>query len=483
MFKSKKTNLQIFFLFHFLIFPSIIHAQAPDTLWTRAYGGHGHEWAATVEQTGDHGYIIIGTTGSFGAGGLDMYLIRTDSLGDTLWTRTYGGPDVEQGKDIIITQDGYLLVGSTRSFGAGEQDVYLVKTGFGGDTLWTRTYGGSDNDVGYSLCPGYDSNYIIVGETHSYGADSGDVYVICVDANGDTLWTKAFGGTDRDCAYSVQPTYDQGYIIAGQTHSFGAGEGDFWLIKINEQGHEEWAKTYGRFQNDVAYCVRQTNDHGFVVAGSGFWSMLGNEMVIYRTNERGDSLWKHCNGSLNNDEAYAIIELTNLSGYIFAGNFSYDAYIVRLDTSGSTLWSAMYGGIDNECAYDIKETHDQGYIVAGITNSYGAGGLDIYLVKTCLDTLATKEHQIMQSAQFCCQILPNPCRRQLHILFSVPYYNRIEITLYDITGQHLQTLLIKSLGPGIYKRSFDCKSLSNGVYYLGIKIGNNTAWQKFVHIR
>ena len=212
--------------------------------WERDYGGAGTEYSYSVQQTTDAGYIVAGGTLSFG-NSYQVYLIKTNASGDTLWTRTYGGTNYDYGRSVQQTSDaGYIIAGFTNSFGAGGMDVYLIKTNASGDTLWTRTYGGTDNDPGYSVQQTSDTGYIVAGATHSFGAGD-DVYLIKTDGSGDTLWTRTYGGTNQDLGYSVRQTSDGGYIIVGSTNSFGAGNYDVWLIKTNASGDTLWTRTYG----------------------------------------------------------------------------------------------------------------------------------------------------------------------------------------------------------------------------------------------
>jgi len=202
-----------------------------DTLWTKTFGG---DEGNSVQQTTDEGYIIVGTTSSFGAGEDDIWLIKTNENGDSIWTKTYGGITGEEGYAVQQTNDGgYIIVGYTDSYGAGEDDIWLIKTDANGDTIWTKTYGGSSNEEGFSVWQTSDSGYVITGYTNSFGAGDNDVWIIKTDANGDTLWTKTLGGVESDVGKSIQQTADGGYIVTGYTSSFGAGGEDVWLIKLD----------------------------------------------------------------------------------------------------------------------------------------------------------------------------------------------------------------------------------------------------------
>jgi hypothetical protein len=223
--RSLLTLLPVLFLV------SVSQALEPgDTLWTRAYGGSGSQYGRSIQQTSDGGYIIAGRT-KYGEDSYDVFLLKTDFSGDALWTRTYGGSDWDEAYSVQQTSDGgYIVAGLTESFGAGLSDVYLLKIDSSGDTLWTRTYGGSDYEVGYSVQQTSDGGYIIAGLTESFGAGLSDVYLVRTDSSGDTLWTCAYGGSERDRAYSVQQTRDGAYVMAGVTYSFGGGSSDVYLI-------------------------------------------------------------------------------------------------------------------------------------------------------------------------------------------------------------------------------------------------------------
>ena len=367
-------------------------AFAQDTLWSRTYGGNTFDLGYSVRQTADGGYIVAGCTGSFGVGDEDVYLIKTNSTGDTLWSRTYGGSGMDWAYSVRRTSDGgYIVAGSTHSFGAGESDVYLIKTHANGGTYWSRTYGGSDYDRGYSVQQTTDGGYIVAGETHSFGAGYADVYLIKTDSLGDTLWSRTYGGSDYEYAYSVQQTTDGGYVVAGYADTSGAGYYDLYLIKTNSIGDTLWTRTYGGSEADYGSSVQQATDGGYIVVGwTDSFGAGESDVYLIKTDSIGDTLWTRTYGGSDADYGYSVQQTTD-GGYIVAGEThsfgaSYaDVYLVKTNSLGNTLWTRTYGGSSHDQGHSVHQTTDGGYIVAGWTDSFGAGITDFMLTK--LDSL------------------------------------------------------------------------------------------------
>jgi len=365
----------------------------------RTYGGFFDDDGYSVTQTNDGGYIIVGYTYSFGASLTDVYLIRTDEVGDTLWTRMFGGPGYDDGYSVAQTSyGGYVVTGYTGSFGAGGPDVYLIKTDGAGDTVGTRTYGGPSDDYGYSVQQTADGGYIIAGYTASYGVGGIDVYLIKTDSVGDTAWTRTFGGPSDDFGRSVEQTADGGYIIAGHTWSFGAGLADVYLIKTDAAGDTAWTRTFGGSEWDFGHSVQQTADGGYIIAGYTYSFGAGNsDVYLIKTDGAGDTIRTRTFGGSSDDFGRSV-DWTAGGGYIIAGytdsfGAGYDdVYLIKTNGSGDTLWTRTYGGPDYERGRSVKQTADGGYIITGFTTSSGAGAYDVYLIKTDADGLVGVNH-------------------------------------------------------------------------------------------
>ncbi|MFA5300733.1 MAG: T9SS type A sorting domain-containing protein [Lutibacter sp.] len=349
-----------------------------QTTFQKTYGQTYDNVGYSVQQTTDGGYIIGGCTSNLGWDEENVYLIRTNSFGDTIWTKTFGGTAVDQGFSVMQTTDaGYVIAGTANSF-EPFGDVYLVKTNVNGDTLWTKTYGGPNSDAGNAVQQTTDGGFIIAGSTSSFGVTVENVYLIKTDVNGDAMWTRTFGGSgfDYDEAYSVQQTTDGGYIIVGKTTSFGAGYYDVYLIKTDDNGDLIWSKTFGGMNDDYGMSVKQTTDGGYIIAGYTKSFGAGNyDVYLIKVNANGNMLWSKTFGGPNIDVGNAVQQTTD-GGFIIAGSTEENVYLIKTDVNGDMLWSKTFTGFDVADGKSIQQTTDGGYIISGRTNVL------VYLIKT-----------------------------------------------------------------------------------------------------
>jgi hypothetical protein len=310
-----------------------------DTLWTKRYGESSLEFGWWIEQTSDSGYIIAGVTNSIGAGLSDMWLLKTAVDGETLWTKTYGGSGHEYAKSVKQTADGgYIISGGTDSHtgGTNQVDVYLVKTTASGDTVWTKTYGGPGIDGGLAVNFTSDGGYIIAGEANGSGIY--DAYILKTDSLGDSLWAKVYGDAMYDDrAHSIEQTTDGGYILCGYTASINPGNGDdMWLLKTDANGDTLWTKTFGGSHDDIAGCVHQESDGGYTFAGtSDAYGTTYNAAVLIRTDSLGTIEWTKTVGGETSYDGAVCFQILSEGEYIVAGGHmalggSIDAYLLRL---------------------------------------------------------------------------------------------------------------------------------------------------------
>jgi len=310
--------------------------------WAKVVGGTYYESGYSVVQTSDSGFVVAGYTQSFGAGGSDLFLVKFNSPGSVQWAKSVGGTNSDFGYSVIQTSDGgFAVAGCTYSFGAGDYDLFLVKFNSSGSVQWAKAVGGTDYDGGYSVIQTSDSGFIVAGGTRSFGAGYDDFFLVKFNSSGSVQWAKAVGETSTEPGYSVVQTSDSGFVVAGYTQSFGAGSGDLFLVKFNSSGSVQWAKAVGGTSSDCGESVIQTSDSGFVVAGYTSSFGAGNDdLFLVKFNSSGSVQWAKAVGGTNDDAGYSVIQTSN-SGLVVAGyteSFgadSSDLFLVRFGSDGS----------------------------------------------------------------------------------------------------------------------------------------------------
>ncbi|MBI4685607.1 MAG: choice-of-anchor D domain-containing protein [Nitrospirae bacterium] len=343
------------------------------SLWAKTFGGTSSEWFSSAQQTSDWGYIVAGGTYSYGAGYNDLWILKLDSSANTQWQKTYGGTSADYANSIHQTSDGgYIVSGATGSSGAGSYDAWVLKLDANGNVQWQKTYGGSNLDFAESIQQTVDGGYIVVGETYSFGAGSFDIWLLKLDANGNIQWQKTYGTSGGEQAYSIQQTSDTGFIVVG--YKKVGSYFDVWILKLDASGNVQWQKTYGGNSDDISSFIQQTSDGGFVIAGytGSFGAGLYDAWVL-KLDEGGNIQWQKTYGGTSTDYANSIHQ-TSDGGYIVAGETElstgfYDGWALKLDPGGNIQWQKTYGVSNNDHIYSIEQTTDGGFVAAGITGT------------------------------------------------------------------------------------------------------------------
>lgn len=472
---------------------AVLFAQAPEIQWIKIFGGSGSDIGNSVQQTIDGGYIILGTTESFGSGGSDIWLIKTDTNGDTLWSRTFGGSDIDAGKSVQQTTDGgYIITGYTKSFGAGGNDVWLIKTDANGDTLWTKTYGDTFGDIGNSVQQTTDDGYIITGITNLILANPGlvyqDIWLIKTDVNGDTLWTKIFvdsSGLLRGGNW-VQQVSDGGYLITGITNQKGTRPpvwwevGDLWLVKTDANGDTLWTKTYGISDSgyyNVGNSVQQTSDGGYVIIGKTGLDYNGDSDIwLLKTNADGDTIWTQTFGDSNAWDSGYSVQQTSDDGYIISGRESLP--IIRTNASGDTLWTAKQYDLGGFIGNSAKQSSDGGFIVTGSRDGY------LWLIKIAPDVTSIDDnsHSLVYNYQLH-QNYPNPFNPSTTFEFTLPQADVVTLKIYNILGEEVATLVSERVAAGKYEYEFDAGNFASGIYLYRLVAGDYVQVRKMILMR
>ncbi|MBT5872431.1 MAG: hypothetical protein HOH43_03340 [Candidatus Latescibacteria bacterium] len=360
---------------------------AQEELFIRAYGGNGADRGVHIIESSDGHLVIVGNT-TTPSQKLDVWMMKCTTAGDTLWTRKFGGKEDDNGWCVKETAAGdFIIVGFTQSYGASGNDILLIKTDSDGTELWKKTIGGDGDDIGWSIALNDDGGYSIAAQTDSYGEGALDAYLVRTDGQGDTLWTRTYGGSDVDRVFSVGVALDGSILIAGITYSFGAGDRDAYLVKTDGMGNLQWQKTYGGGGYDNAHSVIIDRGNRIMLVGYGdHWDRAGKrDMFLKQVTMDGDELWTESYGGAENDHAMTVFQTGNggyvLTGYSYSfGNGDTDAYIVRTNESGKLLWDQNYGTRFPDSGYDIIQVAEGEFYITGQSHGFGDAEGDLLLI-------------------------------------------------------------------------------------------------------
>lgn len=358
--------------------------------WVKTYGSIDWEWAVSIQQTSDGGYILAGSTDSSDDNG-DILVIKLDWRGDVLWQKSYGGEGWEWVSNILQTSDGgYILAGSTDTSDSNG-DIWVIKLDDSGKISWQKSYSHEGLEWPSSIQIISDGGYIVTGSASDPLDGHTNTLVMKLGQNGDVAWEKTYAGNGLEWPSSIQQTIDGGYVVAGSASDPADGTSDTWIIKLDEHGEMQWQKSYAGEGSEWPSSIRQSNDMGYIIAGFASDSSGGNgDLWVMKLDGNGVISWQRAYGGDGWDSASSVHQ-TSDGGYIVAGSTSDlsgdygDALVVKFAENGDVEWQKSFGGKGLEGASTIQQTLDGGYIVAGFTDSFGAGNEDILVLKLDAD--------------------------------------------------------------------------------------------------
>jgi len=312
--------------------------------WIKKYDRNMYDVGHSVKQTSDGGYIITGLTGTFSGSTHDLWLIKTDSNGNKQWDKVFDKDGIgDNGNSILQTSDGGYIICGRANGGDGKRDgdIWVIKTDSSGDIQWDKVFGkgGYYEDEGHSIQQTYDGGYIIIGLTESYGPRGYNIWLIKIDSFGNEQWNKVLGGWYQEYGYSVKQTSDGGFILTGETWSYGAGGGDLWLVKIDSLGNEQWNKTFGGSLEDRGMSIQITSDNGYIIGG--FTQSYGagwSDAWLVKTDSLGNEQWNQTFGGNDWDDCPSVKQTTDNYYIMVVGTRSYgpgdyDVWLIKLGPS------------------------------------------------------------------------------------------------------------------------------------------------------
>jgi len=448
-------------------------------LFTRVYGGDSYDSGYEVIETDDNGFLIAGSSGSFDEGlSSQILLMKTDDLGYEQWRKTYGGQFSDQARSMQVSADGNLFIGGFTETTDQSYQVLAMKLTMDGDTLWTRQFGGEQWDFCKQLVALPDGGCALFGETHSQGAGEGDFYLIRLNTNGDTLWTRTYGGSQAESGESISITDEGGFYLTGHTESFGSGKKDVYVVKTNEFGDTIWTASIGGIEDEFAFGSCSTFDGGLVAVGGSFSNSPGEgDFMMYKLDSDGNTVGSRIEDGSTDEYWLDVIEddANNLITVGYVEDSQQGKEDVRIQRVNQELnfdgMGASRGSAENDRGHDIKITSDNAYILTGVTQGFLGRFDDVYLLKMGFDAtvvnpeLGVNEITIGDNV-YGVAVGPNPFSNETPTLFIQGYDEIIRkvkaplrVRFYNTVGQVVLNQPVTSGSTSIRAENF-----TSGIY-------------------
>ncbi len=363
-------------------------AQAPIT-FNKTFGGDEDDIAKAVIKT-NNGYLIAGKTKSFTSNrDYDAYLIKLDTNGEKIWSKIYGGKYDDEANAVTVYEKGFVFVGSTKSYGNDNLSYYFTKVDKNGEPQWQKSYFRGDRDYYYGNDIVADGKELVIAgsERHlKFLSAKINPLLFKIDGEGTMIWRSYVYGKDEDRAKAIISTND-GYIMAGTTETYGHGNFDAYLVKLNKSGEKIWFTTFGGEDDEIAEDVIAIDDGYLLVGSTDSFGLNYKDIYIIRTDKDGKKIWERSYGGKYDDEGYAITKAPN-GGYVVVGKTQTrrdgtDLYLFKINETGQIVWERIYGGEEDDAGYDIVASKD-GYLIVGTKQPDLTRYNDIWVLKVDL---------------------------------------------------------------------------------------------------
>ena len=350
--------------------------------WAVHLGGANADLASAIVQTGDGGYAMAGYTGSFGAGNVDLWVVKINSNGSIAWEKTYGDSNLNFASTMTTTADGgFMVAGSTGNYHPQWFGYWVLRLDSNGEVLWQKKFGSGGTNFVSQVIETSNGDFLMVGETGTFSTPARG-WILKLDANGNSLWQKIYGGSETAKFYSVQET-SEGYMVAGYLRPVATGKTDAWVVNLDTEGNITWQKSYQAPSAVMATSIKRSLSGNYIVAGQYNSSSGYSDFWVIMLEPDGDILWqKSLLRIATYDTAWAVEETSDgniiLVGEIDKYTASSAFWVVKWDANGNLLWQKTYGGIGVETAYAVTLSEDGDLVVAGSTESFTFPNISSY---------------------------------------------------------------------------------------------------------
>lgn len=345
----RENRLLILFFFTVILFT--LKAQT----FQKSYSASGLDHAHGLVNTSDGGFAITGYTNSFGQGGSDLFILKTDNSGNILWQKTYGSSSQEDGYSVAITEtpdQGFVIVGATAGFGANSVDVYVVRVNSSGNLMWSGKYNTpSDSEHARGVMVASNGDIIVVGSDNQDGFGSSDGLIMRLSSTGVFLWSRLYGGSSNEHFHGVHELPSGNILISGSSSTFGPGSTDGYVLKLNFQGDIIWDYTYGAGGTSAFNSSALTNDYNLLCVGFTDSYGGGSQVLTTKIDTNGTMVWTTVFGGNNFERAASVKKIPNSTDFYIAsntqsfGNGGKEMLISRMNSNGGHLWSKTLGTI------------------------------------------------------------------------------------------------------------------------------------------